>query len=267
MADRFTKMHGLGNDFVVIDARLSPVELTPHRVAGIANRNEGIGCDQLIVIEPSERADVSMRIYNADGSTAEACGNAARCVAQFVGGAPSIETPGGRIAARDDGSAVRVDMGVPRFEWQDIPLAYAMDTASMPVGWEDLRNPAAVNVGNPHVVFIVPDADAAPLDRLGPMIERDPLFPEGVNVGIAQIDGNAIRLRVWERGAGLTRACGTGACAAAVVAVRRGLISGPVDVILPGGTLQIDWAEGRSISMSGPATRVFDGTTSWERFG
>ena len=150
-------------------------------------------------------------------------------------------------------------MGAPRFGWEEIPLAYAMDTAAMPVGWEDLQDGAAVNVGNPHIVFFVGDADAVDLARLGPLIEHDPLFPERVNVNVASFEGDAIRLRVWERGAGLTAACGTGACATAVAAIRQRLVASPVEVRLPGGSLTIDWAAGGTIRMSGPATHVFTG--------
>jgi diaminopimelate epimerase len=150
-------------------------------------------------------------------------------------------------------------MGAPRFAWDEIPLAYPMDTAAMPVGWEELQNPAAVNVGNPHVVFFVEDADAVELERLGPEIEKDPLFPERVNVSAASVSGGGIRLRVWERGAGLTQACGTGACATAVAAIRRKLVRSPVEVRLPGGALSIEWQPGGSIRMSGGAAHVFSG--------
>jgi diaminopimelate epimerase len=150
-------------------------------------------------------------------------------------------------------------MGVPRFGWDEIPLAYPLDTASMPTGWEELQDPAAVNVGNPHVIFFVADPDRVELDRLGPQIECDPLFPERVNVNVASIEGGAIRLRVWERGAGLTQACGTGACATAVAAIRRKLVGSPVEVRLPGGSLGIEWALGGSILMSGGAAHVFSG--------
>jgi diaminopimelate epimerase len=150
-------------------------------------------------------------------------------------------------------------MGAPRFGWDEIPLAYAMDTAAMPVGWEDLQTPFAVNVGNPHVVFFVDDADSVDLARLGPLIERDPLFPERVNVNVGSKEGEAIRLRVWERGAGLTLACGTGACATAVAAIKRKLAQSPVEVRLPGGSLTIAWTPGGTIRMSGPAAHVFTG--------
>ena len=254
---RFHKMHGLGNDFVIFDARTGAVEMDSARARAIADRHTGIGCDQVILLEPSAIADVRMRIWNADGGEVEACGNATRCVALL--GAATIETVGGLLNAQANGASATIDMGVPRFGWAEIPLAYAMDTAAMPVGWEELQEPFAVNVGNPHIVFFVSDAEAVELARLGPIIEHDPLFPERVNVGIASFEGEAIRLRVWERGAGLTQACGTGACAAAVAAIAQRLAEGPVEVRLPGGALTIDWTPGGRIAMTGPATHVFTG--------
>jgi len=259
MALRFRKMHGLGNDFVVLDAREGAIAIDEARARAIADRRTGVGCDQLILLEPSDVADVRMRIWNADGGEVESCGNAARCIALLEGGEVTIETAGGIIRGSANGAAATIDMGAPRFGWEEIPLAYAMDTASMPVGWEELENPAAVNVGNPHVVFFVADAHAVDLARLGPLIEHDPLFPERVNVNVATIEGDAIRLRVWERGAGLTLACGTGACATAVAAIRHRLVRSPVEVRLPGGDLTIAWAPGETIRMSGPATHVFTG--------
>ena len=250
-------MHGLGNDFVVLDAREQAVAMDAARARSIADRRTGIGCDQVILLEPTEVADVRMRIWNADGGEVEACGNAARCVAML--GARTIETAGGIVRAEANGAAATVDMGEPRFGWDEIPVAWPMDTAAMPVGWEDLREPFAVNVGNPHVVFFVADSGAVALERLGPLIERDPLFPERVNVNVASLDGDAIRLRVWERGAGLTRACGTGACATAVAAVSLRLAASPVEVRLPGGTLDIAWTPGATIRMSGPAALTFEG--------
>jgi len=252
---RFQKMHGLGNDFVILDARLESVAMDAARARAIADRRTGVGCDQVILLEPSDVADLRMRIWNSDGGEVGACGNAARCVVLLEGGAATIETAGGIVS----GDAAGVDMGSPRFGWEEIPLSYAMDTGTMPVGWEDLTAPSAVNVGNPHVVFFVRDADAVDLARLGPLIEHDPLFPERVNVNIASFEGDAIRLRVWERGAGLTSACGTGACASAVAAIRGKLAASPVEVRLPGGTLTIAWAPGETIRMSGPATHVFSG--------
>ena len=257
MKTRFHKMHGLGNDFAIFDAREGAVAIDAARARAIADRRTGIGCDQVILLEPSTVADVRMRIWNADGGEVEACGNATRCVALL--GAATIETKGGLLNASANGASATVDMGVPRFGWDQIPLAYAMDTAAMPVGWEDLQGPFAVNVGNPHIVFFVPDPEAVDLARLGPIIEHDPLFPERVNVNVASFEGEAIRLHVWERGAGLTRACGTGACATAVAAIRQHLARGPLEVRLPGGALTIDWADQGSIGMTGPATHVFTG--------
>lgn len=258
MTQHFIKMHGLGNDFVILDARKGTVAMDAARARAIADRRTGIGCDQVILLEPSEIADLRMRIWNADGGEVESCGNATRCVVQLEGGSATIETMGGIV--RGDGGGV--DMGMPKFGWDEIPLAYPMDTASMPVGWGELQAPAAVNVGNPHVVFFVPRADAVALAGLGPIIENDPLFPERVNVSVASVEDGAIRLHVWERGAGLTLACGTGACAAAVAAICRKLARSPVEVRLPGGSLTIAWAPGETIRMSGPATWVFSGETA-----
>jgi diaminopimelate epimerase len=252
---RFHKMHGLGNDFVILDARRDAVAMDAARARFIADRRTGVGCDQVILLEPSDVADVRMRIWNADGGEVEACGNATRCVVLLEGGSATIETKAGILT----GDAGGVDMGAPRFGWDEIPLAYALDTAAVPVGWEDLQDGAAVNVGNPHIVFFVGDAEAVDLARLGPLIEHDPLFPERVNVNVASFEGDAIRLRVWERGAGLTAACGTGACATAVVAIRQRLVSSPVEVRLPGGSLTVDWSAGGTIRMSGPAAHVFTG--------
>jgi diaminopimelate epimerase len=265
MTRAFSKMQGLGNDFVVIDTREQPLAMSAPLARALADRKTGIGCDQLILIGGSDKADVSMRIFNADGSEVEACGNATRCVPVFVGRDVTIETQAGILEAHRAGASVSVDMGQPRFDWDAIPLAYAMDTLAMPSSWEDLPAPAAVNVGNPHAIFFLGDLDIWPLDRLGPMIETDPLFPARVNVNFAQVTGpSALRLIVWERGVGFTRACGTGACATAVAAIRRRLVSGPVTVSLPGGDLLIDWAPGRSITMTGPAAHVFDGTIDLE---
>ena len=259
MKRRFLKMHGLGNDFVIFDARDTPLEMDGATARALADRRTGIGCDQLIVIEPSGAADVRMRIWNGDGGEVEACGNAARCVAMLVGGDCLIETQGGLISGGAEAGAATIDMGAPRFGWDEIPLAYPLDTAAMPVGWEALQTPFAVNVGNPHIVCFVEDSDAVDLARLGPIVEHDPLFPERVNVGAASLEDGAIRLHVWERGAGLTRACGTGACAAAVAAISRKLVQSPVEVRLPGGALMIEWAPGGTIRMRGPAAHVFSG--------
>lgn len=260
-------MHGLGNDFVVIDARTAPVAMSAKRARAIADRRYGIGCDQLILLENSDHADVAMRIYNPDGGEVEACGNASRCVVALLGRDVEIETKGGVISGTRAGNDVSVDMGIPKFEWQDIPLAFAMDSAALPLAWEELQHPAAVNVGNPHVVFFVPDCDAVDLERLGPVIEHDAAFPERVNVNVASIREGEITLRVWERGAGLTRACGTGACATAVAAIHANLVQSPATVHLPGGTLKIAWEPGHSVIMTGGTTYVFKGEADWDDFG
>ncbi len=267
-AGEFHKMHGLGNDFVVIDARTSPVAMSPARAKAIADRKTGIGCDQLIVLEPSNTTDFKMRIFNADGGEVEACGNATRAVTMLVGGSSSIETLGGLLSGEALEGGAKVTLDQPRFEWDAIPLAYPMDTAALPVGWEDLESPFAVNVGNPHVIFFVDDADAVDLERLGPIIEHDLIFPERINVNVASIIGeNRIGLRVWERGVGITRACGTGACATAVAAIRKGLVKSPVTVSLAGGDLEIAWTQGDRIEMTGGATHVFTGHANWNDFG
>ena len=268
MRVHFTKMHGLGNDFVVLDARVEALpEVTSAIAARLADRRTGVGCDQVIVLEPSATADFRMRIFNADGGEVEACGNASRAVALLHGAPATVETAGGTIRVEPGEGGARVDMGLPRFEWDAIPLAYAMDTLAMPVGWETLTNPMAVNVGNPHLVFFVDDCDAVPLDTLGPKIEHDGLFPERVNVNVATVETpNRIRLRVWERGAGLTRACGTGACAAAVAGMKRGLVEHEVEVALPGGALTIAWGEDGRIAMTGPAAESYRGSFEWSRF-
>lgn len=268
MIGPFIKMHGLGNDFVVIDARTMAVPMSAARARAIADRREGIGCDQVILIEPSTTADVRMRIWNSDGSEVGACGNATRCVAKLIGARATIETDGGLLAAALDGPLVSIDFPPPAFAWDAIPLAYPLDTSAMPVAWDNLADPMAVNVGNPHVVFFVDDLDAIDLERVGPIIEHDPLFPERVNVNVAQITSDtALTLRVWERGAGLTRACGTGACATAVAAMRSRRVTGPVTVSLPGGDLLIDWTSGGPVRMHGPATEVFRGMADWDHFG
>lgn len=264
----FVKMHGLGNDFVVLDGRDEPLPaLTPTLVKRLADRRQGVGCDQLIVLEPSQIADICMRIFNADGGQAAACGNAARAVALLLGTSAQIETGGGVITVRPYEGGASVDMGSPRFEWDAVPLAYPLDTLSIPIAWDELANPVAVNVGNPHVVFFVDDADCVPLAELGPRIEADLLFPDRINVNIATVESRErLRLRVWERGAGLTRACGTGACASAVAAMRRGLVERAVTVALPGGELTIEWqGDGRMI-MTGAAMESFRGSFTWSDY-
>lgn len=268
MRSAFHKMHGLGNDFVVIDARAQPVDMSPARAHAIADRHTGIGCDQLILLEPSQTADVKMRIFNADGSEVEACGNATRCVALLLEKPATIETLGGLLRTQPSDTQVSIEMTAPLFDWSRIPLAMPMDTLAMPVGWEGLERPSAVNVGNPHVIFFVEDVAGVPLATLGPVIEHDPLFPERVNVNVAQlVSPDHIRLRVWERGVGITRACGTGACATAVAAMMRKLVGNAVTIELDGGTLHIAWTPGQPILMTGPATHVFSGEADWAHLG
>ncbi|NNE82959.1 MAG: diaminopimelate epimerase [Alphaproteobacteria bacterium] len=272
MATRdFIKMHGLGNDFVVIDARQHPFSVTVAGTCALADRHTGVGFDQLIIVEPPQDpgANAFMRIRNADGGEVSACGNATRCVARLLAeeGAVdeiTIETGAGLLRARPadrDTQRYTVDMGPARDAWQDIPLAEDCDTDHLPLALGPLSDPVAVNVGNPHAVFFTDDADAIPLEELGPKLEHDPLFPERANIGVAQIiDRGALRLRVWERGAGLTLACGTGACAAAVAAHRRGLTARQVQVRLDGGTLDIEWLDNGHVAMTGPTAISFSGT-------
>jgi len=271
---QFRKMNGLGNDFVVLDARAHALALGADAVRAIADRKEGIGCDQIIALEPSRKADVFMRIWNADGGEVGACGNAARCVAALLAaerGEPkvSIETESGVLAAvvNEDGS-VTIDMGAPRFAWDQIPLAEPFhDTRriELQIGPMDdpvLHTPSVVNVGNPHCLFFVADVEAHDLARFGPMLEHHPLFPERANISLVQVLGpDALKVRTWERGAGLTRACGTAACAAAVAAARRELVGRKVKVSLPGGDLLIEWREEDGhILMTGPYALDFEGT-------
>lgn len=264
----FIKMHGLGNDFVVLDGRETALPaMTPAVARALGDRRTGIGFDQLILLEPSDTCDFRVRFFNSDGSEAGACGNGSRAVALLHGAPAVVETGGGTLRLEPIDGGAQVDMGSPRFDWNAIPLAYPMDTFAMPVGWETLEGPTAVNVGNPHVIFIVDDADAVDLAHLGPIIEHDPLFPERVNVNVASVAGpDHLKLHVWERGAGLTRACGTGACATAVAAIRKGIVRGPVRVTLPGGDLVIAWEQGGTILMSGPATESYRGSFRWDDY-
>ena len=268
MLTRFSKMQGLGNDFVVFDARAHPIAVTPTSAQALADRRTGVGCDQVILIGPSDKADVSMRIWNADGSEVAACGNATRCVPVLVGRDCSVETASGVLIAALSGDGATVDMGRPRFGWDEIPLAYAMDTTALPVGWGELEHPAAVSMGNPHLIFFVPDIDAVMLDELGPTIEHDPLFPERINVNVASIsDSGHVRMRTWERGAGLTLACGTGACATFAAGRKLGKLATSVRLDLPGGSLNLAEREDGHLMMSGPAALVFNGEIDIERFG
>jgi len=263
MRRHFHKMHGLGNDFVIVDAREDAFDVTPALARAIADRRTGVGCDQLIVLEPSEIADLRMRIWNADGGEVESCGNATRCVVALTG-ASTIETAGGLLGGTNLGKEIEVSIGEPRFAWNEIPLAYAMDTAALPMAWDELEQPFAVNVGNPHVVFFVPDARDVPLDALGPRIETDPAFPERINVNVATYVGNRLKLRTFERGAGETLACGTGACASAVAAIATKRARSPVRVDMTGGSLMVSWEPGQPIRMRGAATHVFSGELDLE---
>jgi diaminopimelate epimerase len=268
----FTKMHGLGNDFVVIDARANALDLSDAQVRAIANRHTGVGCDQLIVIEPARTglADVFMRIRNADGGEVEACGNATRCVAAVLmdekGNSHAvIETVAGLLDAESaqskTGRLISVDMGPANLDWREIPLRQACDTLHVPLAMGPLSDPVATNIGNPHATFFVPDANAIALGELGPKLEHHAMFPERANIGVAQISAeNQIRLRVWERGAGITLACGSGACAAVVAAARRGLTARQAEVVLDGGTLLIDWMADNHVLMTGPVAISFSGT-------
>ena len=269
---RFTKMHGLGNDFVVIDATRAPVDLTPARVKAIADRHFGVGCDQLLVVEPASRADVDFRyrIFNADGGEVEQCGNGARCFARFVfeqGLSDKreirVETKKGIITPHleDDGN-VTVDMGVPVLKPADVPFVSDSDAWVQPL---DVAGTTvaitAVSMGNPHAVQVVADVDTAPVAEQGPQIEHHPRFPARVNAGFLQVvDEHNVRLRVFERGAGETLACGTGACAAVVAGILRGLVASPVRVATRGGELTIAWGGvGTPVMMTGPAVTVFTG--------
>jgi diaminopimelate epimerase len=268
----FLKMHGLGNDFAVFDARNQSLALNGAAARALADRRFGVGCDQVIVIERATNgADAFMRIYNSDGGEVESCGNAARCVARLLmdeKGASEIklDTTGGALVCKADGTNVSVDMGVPRFGWRDIPMARETDTLSFPIDvagskFYPLTIASAVNVGNPHVVLFVDDAEAAPVAELGPKIEHHPLFPERTNVEFVTLTGlNKLRMRVWERGAGITMACGTGACATMAAAHRRGLVGHNAEIILDGGSLTLEWGgEGKPIIMAGPWAQTYKG--------
>ena len=259
----FHKMHGLGNDFVIVDARQEPFAVTPALAKAIADRRTGVGCDQLSVLEPSETADLKMRIWNSDGGEVESCGNATRCVVQLTG-AKLIDTAGGLLEGQDLGAEVEVGIGEPRFGWGEIPLAYPMDTAALPMAWNGLERPMALNIGNPHLVFFVPDAREVPLEELGPRIENDPAFPERINVNVATHVHDRLKLRTFERGAGETLACGTGACASAVAAIVTKRAQSPVRVDMTGGSLTVSWAPGEPIRMRGAATYVFCGELDLE---
>ncbi|MEI6558472.1 MAG: diaminopimelate epimerase [Rhodospirillaceae bacterium] len=276
MTISFLKMHGLGNDFVVIDARSAPLALTAAAVRALCHRRTGVGCDQLIVIEPPVSAGTAafMRIRNADGSEVAACGNATRCVAALLMAESGrerliIETRAGQLAANATGDGrITVNMGLARLDWREIPLAVPADTYRLEIVQGPLANPVAVSMGNPHAVFFVPDAEAVALAEHGPLVEHHPLFPERTNVEVVAVLGPArLRMRVWERGTGITSACGTGACAALVAAARRGLTGRRAEVLLDGGSLEIEWQADGHVLMTGPVATAFTGTLAAERLG
>jgi diaminopimelate epimerase len=269
----FRKMHGLGNDFVVLDDRAGTLDVTPARAAWLADRHRGIGADQVIVLEATGAgADVFMRIRNPDGSEGGACGNATRCVAELLAAETGkrevvVRTIAGDLAAalHEDGS-VTVDMGPARLGWREVPLARACDTLAVPLTRPCLSEPAACSMGNPHATFFVADLDALDMRALGASLEHDPIFPDRANIGFAQvITPTHVRLVVWERGAGLTLACGSGACAAIVNAVRRGLVERRATVTMPGGDLAMAWREDGHVLMTGPTALAFIGEVDLAR--
>jgi diaminopimelate epimerase len=278
MTRPFLKMNGLGNDFVVVDARKDAFTPALDQVRVWGDRASGIGFDQLISIEGSRDGDAFMRVWNSDGSSVETCGNALRCVAWVLNPDASdktlkIDTLGGPTKARVLRADARsgtasVDMGRPRLDWREIPLSEDMDTLrlELKVGPYDAplyHTPCAVSMGNPHCVFFVDDVDKVDVAATGSLIENHPLFPEGVNVEFVQvIDRDTLRMRVWERGAGITRACGTGACATLVAAARRGLSNRAARVIMDGGPLHVAWAENDHVIMTGPVEVEFSGELS-----
>ncbi|KZX99457.1 diaminopimelate epimerase [Sulfitobacter sp. HI0076] len=257
----FMKMHGLGNDFVVFDARAEAIDVTPAMAQAIGHRQFGVGFDQLAVITQGA-GDAHLTFYNSDGSLSAACGNATRCIARYLmdeSGRDSLHltTARGDLAAKDAGGGLTsVNMGHPQLNWDEVPLAREMDTLHLPIDGD----PVATGMGNPHCTFFVDDAEAVDLSDLGPRAEHDPLYPERTNVQVAQIVGpDHIRMRVWERGVGVTLASGSSSCATAVAAARRGLTGRAVRIDLDGGTLHIDWRED-GVWMTGPTAHVFSGT-------
>lgn len=266
----FRKMHGIGNDFVVLDGRVGELTIGAAEARAIADRRSGIGCDQIILLQPPWRAgaDALALFFNADGSESSACGNGARCVAALVmqelgRNEVTIETRAGSLnaSATLDG-LVSIDMGPARLGWQDVPLASEMDTLNVPTGVAVLDDAVCCSMGNPHATFFVEDADAIDLDRLGPAMETHVLFPERANIGVASLLGpSRLRLRVWERGVGLTLACGSGACAALVAAARRGITGRTAEIVMERGSLTVAWQESGRVVLTGPVATSFIGMT------
>ena len=264
----FIKMHGQGNDFVVFDGRRINIEIDNDNIRLIADRHTGVGCDQLIVLEPahSPKADLFMRIYNADGGEVSACGNATRCIAAMLmddmaSDHATIETNAGLLKTERAGNGITVNMGQAFDNWKDIPLAWKTDTLHLELSEGMLADPVGVGVGNPHTVFFVDVLSNVPLAELGPIFEHDRLFPERTNVEVVQVvTKDHLKVRVWERGVGITKACGTAACAAVVAGHRRGLTNRSAKVELEGGILDIAWREDNHVLMTGPVAISFTGT-------
>jgi diaminopimelate epimerase len=259
-------MHGAGNDFVVLDSRALGPRLTPALAMALADRHRGVGCDQVVeILPPLDGGDVHLNFWNSDGSRAGACGNATRCVAHYIMGQTGrdevvLTTARGRLVAQRSaaGGEVRVNMGPPQLDWRDLPLAAPADLLHLPLPGD----PVGLGMGNPHAVFFVPDAEAVDLAQRGPLLEHDPLFPQRCNIEFASlIAPDTLRLRVWERGAGITLACGSGTCAAVVAAHQRGLTGRQVRVQADGGVLTVDWRED-GVWLSGPVAYVFQGRFS-----
>ena len=262
----FVKMHGCGNDFILVDGRVEPVQPGPHLIARLGDRHRGVGFDQLIVILADADADARLLFFNADGSEAAACGNGSRCAARLLGEALGrreliLVTAGGRLRAwAQDDDRWTVAMPPPRLGWQDVPLAMACDTDAVPLALDDLPDPVALSMGNPHVVFFVETLTGLDVALLGAMLERHAMFPQRANIGFAcRLGPDRLRLRVFERGAGLTLACGSGACAATVAGRRRGLVGDRATVVLDGGTLEVAWPGEGPVMMTGPTAYVFKG--------
>jgi diaminopimelate epimerase len=264
----FRKMHGLGNDFVVLDARDRAMDLSEAVVRRISDRNLGVGCDQFIIIRPprAPEADAFMEIRNQDGAEVEACGNATRCITKLLTGetgkdSVTIQTVAGLLVGQASGQGYTVDMGQARTDWPSIPLAREADTLAVPFGRSDAPDPVATNIGNPHGTFFVDNAEAVDLAHIGPQLEHDPWFPARANIGFASVSApDTLRLRVWERGVGITMACGSAACAAVVASARRGLTSRKIRVDMDGGPLFMEWLENGHVLMTGAAAEVYQGT-------
>lgn len=267
---QFLKMHGLGNDFAIFDGRRSPVVFPRLQIEHLCNRRTGIGCDQLVIIQPSEKADVFMKIYNPDGIEIDSCGNATRCVGWLIMEETgktkvTLQTNAELLECQKVGEKrILADMGMPKFEWKDIPLSSPCDTLHLPIISGVYSDPVAVSMGNPHMVFVVANSDTVDIADVGPKLEHHPLFPERANVSFAQaVSPNHIKMKVWERGAGATLACGTAACAALVALHRRGMVGTQAEVRLPGGVLDVRWdMKTNHVFMTGEVALVYSGLIS-----